>query len=110
MAMAVALGSTAEADTAVCQGRISSMASHAPGGLYLQIEGFTWNFFKVCDFDASQFDISPANCRHIASLAELAFATGKQVIIYVDNAPTTACSSIPNWHTSNTRYFYVAAE
>lgn len=95
----------AHADTAVCTGKITNMASHAPGGLFLSLEGT--NLFKVCDFDASQHGISPAACRHFAGLAMMAFTTEKTVVIYVDNAPTTACSSIPSWHTSNTRYFHV---
>lgn len=106
--LGVALGSVsagALADTAVCTGKITAMSSHAPGGLYLAIEGV--NVFKVCDFDASQFNLSPAACKHIAGLAMMAFALEKTVHFYVDNAPTTACSSIPSWHTSNTRYFFV---
>src|SRR5689334_9808747 len=69
----------ANAATAICQGKITSLASHAPGGLYVTIEGTSFSGLKVCDFDSTQFSISAANCKHIASLATLAFAMGKQV-------------------------------
>lgn len=106
--LGIALGNVsagALADTAVCTGKITGMSSHAPGGLFLSIEGVS--LFKVCDFDASQFNLSAAACKHIAGLAMMAYAMEKTVHFYVDNAPTTACSSIPGWHVSNTRYFHV---
>lgn len=93
------------AATAVCVGKVLAIANHTPGGLFLQIEGAT--LVKVCDFDANQFSVTPNNCRHLASLASMAYAMDKQIQIYIDNAPSTVCSAIPPWHTSDTRYFHL---
>ena len=45
-----------------------------------------------------------SNCMISVPVAAMAFAMETNVILYVDNAPTTSCSSITNWHASNTRY------
>jgi hypothetical protein len=95
----------AHADTAVCIGKLTKVANHANLGLHVVIESYP--IVSICSFNASQFRITPEDCKHMASLAAIAFATDTPVVLYVDNAPTTNCADIPNWHVSDTRYFAV---
>lgn len=103
MGFTLAASTAAHADSASCQGRITAIANHTPGSLYIALT--TMAMVRVCDFDADHNGLSPADCRHIASMAALAVATEKEVAIIVDNAPTTNCASIPSWHSASTRYF-----
>jgi hypothetical protein len=95
----------ARADTAVCTGSLTLVANHANGinGLYVAFSGS--NRIRVCSFTATQFTVTPEDCKHMASLASLAFATDTTVIFYIDNAPSTECASVPAWHIANTRFF-----
>ena len=65
----------ASADTAVCTGPLTTVANHANGvnGLYVIVGGS--NIIRVCSFTAAQFTVTPEDCKHMASLAALAFAT-----------------------------------
>jgi hypothetical protein len=96
---------TALADTAVCTGTLTTLANHANGGNGLYVVVGSSNVIKVCSFTATQYTVTPEDCKHMASLAALAFATDAAVVFYVDNAPTSACSSVPAWFGANTRYF-----
>jgi hypothetical protein len=95
----------AHADTAVCTGSLTTVGNHANGinGLYVIVAGS--NQIRVCSFTVTQFSVTPEDCKHMASIAALAFATDASVTFYVDNAPSTSCTSIPAWHVANTRYF-----
>ena len=93
----------AYADTAVCTGKLTTVANHANLGLLVVVENYS--IISVCSFNATQFRITPEDCKHMASLAALAFASDTAVVLYVDYAPTTNCADIPNWHISDTRYF-----
>lgn len=93
------------AETAICEGRVSFTAQHSPGHLVVSVGGGPT--IRVCSFNEAQYSISAAGCKHMAAVAMLALATGKRAVLYVDNAPSTSCASIPNWHISDTRYFYV---
>lgn len=93
------------ADTAVCDGAITYNAQHSPGHLVISVGGGPT--VRVCSFNESQYSISAAGCKHMAAIAAMALATGKRAVLYVDNAPSTSCASIPNWHISDTRYLYV---
>jgi hypothetical protein len=95
------------ADTAVCIGTLTTVGNHAAGinGLYVMVAGS--NQIRVCSFTATQFTVTPEDCKHMASVAALAFATEASVTFYVDNAPSTSCTGIPAWHVANTRYFSV---
>jgi hypothetical protein len=95
------------ADTAVCNGTLTTVGNHANGinGLYVVVAGS--NIIKVCSFTTTQFTVTPDDCKHMANLAALAFATEATVTFYVDNAPSTSCTAIPSWHAANTRYFSV---
>ena len=95
------------ADTAVCNGTLTTVGNHANGinGLYVVVAGS--NVIRVCSFTSTQFTVTPDDCKHMASLAALAFATEATVTFYVDNAPSTSCTAIPGWHVANTRYFSV---
>ena len=92
----------AVAATAVCTGNITTVANHAGLGLLLVVG--TNNVVSVCSFNSTQFSITPEDCKHMASLAALAFATDVPVVLYVDNPPTINCNEIPNWYVANTRY------
>jgi hypothetical protein len=100
----------ANADTAICTGTLTHIANHANGinGLYVVVGSS--NTIRVCSFTAMQFSVTPEDCRHMASIAALAFATQDQVTFYVDNAPSTSCSAIPAWFVSNTRYLAVSKQ
>ena len=105
-AFATLLGAAqTQADTAVCVGMLTSVGNHANGGngLYVIVAGS--NQIRVCSFTTTQFTVTPEDCKHMASLAALAFATDASVTFYVDNAPSTSCTAIPAWHVANTRYF-----
>lgn len=93
---------TASAATAVCTGRVLMIGNHTPGGLYVQLQGM--NMIKFCDFDASQYSVTPNSCRHFASLAAMAYTMEQRIHLYIDNAPTTACDSMWNWFVADTRY------
>lgn len=93
------------AETAVCDGQITYNAQHSPGHLVVGVGGGPT--IRVCSFNEPQYSISAAGCKHMAAIAMLALSTGKRVVLYVDNAPSTSCTDIPNWHISDTRYFYV---
>lgn len=93
------------AETAVCNGQITYNAQHAPGHLSVGVGGGP--VIRICSFNEQQYSISPAGCKHMAAIAMMALASGKQAVLYVDNAPSTSCADIPNWHISDTRYFYV---
>lgn len=95
----------ANADTAVCTGKLTTLANHVNGNNGLHVVVGNSNIIRVCSFTATQFTVTPEDCRHMASIAALAYATGDTVTFYIDNAPSTACSSVPAWHAANTRYF-----
>ena len=71
--------------------------------MYVTVAGS--NRIRVCSFTAAQYTVTPEDCKHMASLAALAFATDASVTFYVDNAPSSSCTEIPAWHIANTRYF-----
>ena len=95
----------ASAATAVCDGPITYNAQHSPGHLVISVGGGPT--IRVCSFNEPQYSISAAGCKHMAAIAMMALATGKRAVLYVDNAPSTSCATIPNWHISDTRYLYV---
>jgi hypothetical protein len=107
--IAVAVGAcmvqTAIADTAVCTGKITTLGNHVNGNNGLHVVVGNSNIIRVCSFTTTQFTVTPEDCRHIASIAALAYATGDSVTFYIDNAPSNLCSSVPGWHTANTRFF-----
>jgi hypothetical protein len=108
MSLLLGVSGVARADTAVCSGLITQIANHANGGNGLYVVVGNGSIFKVCSFTSTQFTVSPEDCRHMASLAQMAMATEKNVSIWIDNAPTAACASIGNWHVANVRYFNVS--
>jgi hypothetical protein len=95
----------AQAETAVCVGPVTTLANHANGNNGLHVVIGNGPIIRVCSFNSTQFTVTPDDCKHMASLAATAFATGAIVTFYVDNAPSNQCSSIANWHSANTRYF-----
>jgi len=93
---------SSHAATAVCTGTVSRLAFHVPDGLYLAI-GST-KIFKVCSPQVEFYRTSPESCKLIASIATIARATGKQLQIHIDNAPTTSCSDITDWFEADIRF------
>ena len=96
--------SAAYAATAVCQCRVIEVGNHVPGGVYVRVAdaGIT----KICDLNVAYGRVTPADCRQDLATAQLAFATAKQVSMWLDNAPTTACASVPSWSVGmDLRYF-----
>jgi hypothetical protein len=98
----------ANADTAVCTGKITTLGNHVNGNNGLHVVVGNSNIIRVCSFTTPQFTVTPDDCKHMASIAALAYATGDSVTFYIDNAPTTACTSVPSWFMANTRYFAVS--
>lgn len=98
------------ADTAVCSGKLTKLANHANGGNGLYVVVGDSTIIRVCSFTASQFTVTPDDCKHMASVAALAYATGDTVTFYIDNAPSTVCSAVPGWFVANTRYFAVSKQ
>lgn len=105
---AVCMAQLANADTAVCTGRITTLGNHVNGNNGLHVVVGNSNIIRVCSFTTTQFTVTPEDCKHMASIAALAYATGDSVTFYIDNAPTTACSSVASWTAANTRYFAVS--
>jgi len=103
LAALLAVSAASQAATAICAGKINAVSSHNPGGLYVVMEGV--NVVKYCDFDNQQFRTNPTNCLHMASVMNSALVNNKTVTVYIDNAPTTACSSIVSWFHADVRYF-----
>lgn len=95
--------SQAIAATAVCTGPVTQAAYQIPDGLYVKIG--TGPIVKACSYDSAQFSVTPAACRAMTAMVLSAKLLGTDATLYVDNAPTTNCVDIPNWHVSNTRYF-----
>lgn len=98
----ITISASTTAATAVCTGTVSKFAYHAPDGLYLAIGSS--NIFKVCSPQVKFYRTSSESCKLIASIATTARATGKELQVYVDNAPTTSCSSITAWFGADIRY------
>ena len=86
---------------AVCDSTIESMGNHKPGGLIVKL----WNTpkVKICDFDTNQYEMSASDCKHMASLASMAYAMGKVVRLHTDD--TYSCSTLPSWGAVNVIYF-----
>lgn len=108
IAFAAALStSSAFAATAQCVGKVTEIGNHVPGGVYVRVAaaGIT----KICDLNAVYFRTTPADCKQHLATAMLAFATGKTVSLYIDNAVTTACTEtgVPGWSGSDVRYFSI---
>lgn len=97
-----ALSFALNAETAVCTGNVNRIAYHAPDGFYLAIGNTT--IFKVCSPQNQYFRTSPESCKLIASLATTARATGKELQVYIDNAPTTSCTDITAWFGADVRF------
>ena len=108
LAITICAAPLASADTAICTGPLTLVANHANGinGLYVAVGSS--NSIRVCSFNVTQFTVTAEDCKNMASIAALAFATQDPVTFYVDNAPSTACSSIPALFVANTRYFAVS--
>ena len=100
--MLLMLSLEVNAETAVCTGDVSHLAYHAPDGLYLAIGDSA--IFKVCSPENQYHRTSAGNCKFIASLATTARVTGKQLQVYIDNAPTTSCSDITPWFGADVRF------
>lgn len=96
-------GQQVMAATAVCTGPVTQIAYQVPDGLYVKIG--TGAIIKACSYDVSQSSVTPAGCRAMTAMAISAKLLGTNATLYVDNAPTTNCADIPNWHVSDTRYF-----
>lgn len=103
--LAVSAWSTYAA-TAVCSGPVIEVGNHVPGGLYVRLAD-AGGILKLCEFNATFFRTSPTDCKQYLATAQLALTTGKTISLWVDNAPTTACSSIPNWSSADVRYFSI---
>jgi hypothetical protein len=102
---ALAIPQLASAVTAVCVGKVTTIANHANGQNGLVVVINTNPAVRVCSFTAAQFTVTPEDCKHMASIAALAFAMDTNVVLYVDNAASTDCTLLANYFISNTRFF-----
>jgi hypothetical protein len=93
------------AETAVCNGPVERLSHHEPGGLYLKVAGS--GIMKICDPQVQHSVTTPENCKMIIAMAMMARSQSKNLIVYVDNAPTTACTEIPDWHEARVRFVEV---
>ncbi|WHI52980.1 hypothetical protein P3339_09525 [Microbulbifer sp. MLAF003] len=59
---------------------------------------------KVCDPVAQYYRTGAESCKLIATLATTARATGKNLKITLDNAPSSSCSSISEWFGADVRF------
>ena len=98
----VTLSASASAATAICAGTVSSVGIHTPGLLAIGIG--TGPAFIICNVETVQFRQSTTACRQMLAVASTAYALRKNVLLYVDNAPTTNCADIPAWFVADTRY------
>ena len=94
--------SLSHADTAVCIAKVSSVGVHIPDVVYLVLEGVAG--FGLCKLDGPFYSVPGVSCKHMYATAMLALATDKKLIVYIDNAPTSDCTSVTGWMSSNTRY------
>jgi len=111
LATAIATGispwSTTFAASATCIAPVAEVGAHKPDSLTIKLSNT--NFLVVCSLTAagqaaSGSLITPEGCRLFSALAAQAKATGANVTLIVDNAPTTDCSSMPNWFGAQVRY------
>jgi hypothetical protein len=93
---ALSCAAPALADTAVCTGKLTTLGNHANGYTGLWIVAGNNNIIRICSFNETQFSVTVEDCKHMASLAAEAFAMDANVTFYVDNAPSTVCTAIPN--------------
>lgn len=94
-----------QAAEAWCKGKLTLVAQHAPDGLYVELDSAPGIPIRICSFSEKVFRTTADGCKHIASLASMAYAARDNVTIVVDNAPTTQCNSITPWFGADVRYF-----
>lgn len=90
------------ADVATCTGKVNKLANEVPNGFYMSLADS--GYMKICNPEQDSFLVTPQNCKHIASLAALAYATGKDLTVIVQNAPGANCSDIPDNHDADVSY------
>ncbi len=93
------------AGSVYCTGKLTDVAYHEPGGLYLTIGSN--KIFKVCDPSAQFFRTNPENCKMVLSMALAVRMSNKQITVLVDNAPGSDCASIPSWFGADVRFVNV---
>lgn len=102
LVIALCFSAIVQAETAICTGEVKRIAYHAPNGFYLAVGES--KLFRVCSMQTVSPLMSADSCKLIATLATTARATGKQLQIYVDNAPSTSCADITEWFLADVRF------
>lgn len=82
------------ADTATCIGPVVQLTNQVPDGFFLKLADS--GLMKMCNPEVDTFLVTPQNCKHIASLASLAYATGKNLTVTIANSPGPNCADIPD--------------
>jgi len=107
----VFLPSYALSGTLMCEQKIAEIGNHAPGGLFIRQESSAdkpgFPMLKLCSFTGQQNRTTAEDCKHIASVAAMAYAMGKIVRIHIDNTDETSCTALTNWQAVDLRYFSI---
>jgi len=90
------------AEVVTCTGKVNQLSNDVPDGFFMSVADS--GVIKICNPEQDSHSVTPQNCKHIASLAALAYATGKNLTVTVDNAPTTQCAGLPDDHDSDISY------
>lgn len=102
LTIALLFSTAVQADTTICLGKVKAISIHKPNNLYVSVGDS--ELFKICSLQDTYNSTSPEGCKAIFSLISSAKAMQKDIKIYVDNAPTTSCSSITKWFSADVVY------
>lgn len=86
-----------------CKGKVSQLTNEVPNGFYMKVADS--GKMKVCNPEEITFSVTPQNCKHIASLASLAYLSGKDLTVIVeDTTGKTLCSEILDGYEADITY------
>lgn len=90
------------ADVISCTGKVNQLSNQVPNGFYMSVADS--GNMQICNPEQDTFSVTPQNCKHIASLAALAYATGKELTVTIENAPGANCSDITDDYDADISY------
>lgn len=90
------------AEVVSCTGKVNQLSNQVPNGFYMSVADS--GNMQICNPEQDTFSVTPQNCKHIASLAALAYATGKDLTVTVENAPGANCSDITDDYDADISY------
>jgi hypothetical protein len=94
-------GQVCFSDVVTCVGKVNKLSNQVPNGFFMSVSDS--GNMKICDPEITTYQVTPQNCKLIASLTSLAYATGKDLTVVVENALGANCDSldIPDDHEAD---------